>query len=291
MTDYYDVGVKRANVASLTEAGVALRRGRPALLRLAPFVEGVEVVHHQAAQPGVRNSWAERFTDYAGHNVLGTQRLLEAARHAGVHRFVYASSSSSTATPSPTRPSRRRCRRPSAPPASPSWPPSTSAGPTRSTSGWPRVSLRYFTVYGPRQRPDMSIHRLIEAALGGTGFPLFGDGTQVRELTHVDRRHRRRPPRRVRGGEPGSVFNISGGSRDRRSRPDRARRGRGRRSDRRRGPPGGARRRAAQRRLDRAGPRAARLATVGQPGGRHPQPGGLAPRPSPLTLSAGAGAP
>ena len=291
MTDYYDVGVKRAHVASLTEAGVRFVEADLRYSDLAPFVEGVQVVHHQAAQPGVRNSWAERFTDYDGHNILGTQRLLEAARHAGVHRFVYASSSSvyGNAATYPT------IEETVPAPFSPS-------GVTKLAAehlcrayalnfGLATVALRYFTVYGPRQRPDMSIHRLIEAALDGTSFPRFGDGTQVRELTHVTDAIVAARLGAVRGGQARRGVQHQRRLADGAARPHRARRGRGGGADRRRGPPGRARRRAAQRRLDRAGPRAARLATVRQPAGRHPQPGGLAPRPSPLTLSAGAGAP
>ena len=283
MTDYYDVGVKRAHVASLTEAGVRFVEADLRYSDLAPFVEGVQVVHHQAAQPGVRNSWAERFTDYDGHNILGTQRLLEAARHAGVHRFVYASSSSvyGNAATYPT------IEETVPAPFSPS-------GVTKLAAehlcrayalnfGLATVALRYFTVYGPRQRPDMSIHRLIEAALDGTTFPRFGDGTQVRELTHVTDAIVAARLGASAEVKPGAVFNISGGSPIVLRRPDRARRGRGGGSDRRRGTPGRARGRAAQRRLDRAGPRAARVAPVDQPAGRDPQPGGLAPRPSSLT--------
>jgi UDP-glucuronate 4-epimerase len=212
MTDYYDVTLKRANVASMTDAGVRFVEADLRYSDLAPFVEGVDVVHHHAAQPGVRNSWAERFTDYDGHNVLGTQRLLEAARHAGVHRVVYASSSSvygnaiSYPTLEETVPA----------PFSPS-------GVTKLAAehlcrayalnfGLATVSLRLFTVYGPRQRPDMSLYRLIEAALDGTAFPLFGDGTQVRELTYVSDAI---VACRLAGSVeamPGSVFNISGGT-------------------------------------------------------------------------------
>ena len=291
MTDYYDVGLKRNNVASLHRRRRDVRRGGPALLRPGPFVDGVEVVHHQAAQPGVRKSWAERFTDYDGHNILGTQRLLEAARHAGVHRFVYASSSSvyGNAATYPT------IEETVPAPFSPS-------GVTKLAAehlckayalnfGLGAVSLRYFTVYGPRQRPDMSIYRLIEAALDGTTFP--GTGTAPRCASSPTSSDAIVAARLAASAEvrPGSVFNISGGTtislRDLIERveaevgapvADRA-------------APRRARRRDAQRRLDRAGPRAARVAAVGRAGGGHPQPGGLAPRPPPLRLSAGAGAP
>jgi UDP-glucuronate 4-epimerase len=212
MTDYYDVGMKRDNVATLIRAGVEFAEVDLRYSDLSGHVSGVDIVHHQAAQPGVRNSWDERFTDYVGHNVLGTQRLLEAAHRADVHRFVYASSSSvygnaiSFPTLEETVPA----------PFSPS-------GVTKLAGehlckafalnfGLACVSLRYFSVYGPRQRPDMSIHLLTEAALHGTPFPLLGDGTQVREWTFVDDVVVAARLAASADVLPGSVFNISGGS-------------------------------------------------------------------------------
>ena len=179
---------------------------------LMPFMDGVEVVYHQAAQPGVRASWGDQFEDYTSHNVLATQRLLEAARQAGVPRFVYASSSSiyGNATSYPTVEE-----------AAPA--PFSPYGVTKLAGehlckayalnfGLTVVSLRYFTVYGPRQRPDMSIHRLVEAALGGPAFPLFGDGAQVREFTHVTDVIAANQLAASAPLVPGAVFNISGGS-------------------------------------------------------------------------------
>jgi nucleoside-diphosphate-sugar epimerase len=212
LTDYYDVPTKRANVAAVADAGVRFVESDLRYSDLRPLLDEVEVVYHQAAQPGVRASWDERFADYATHNVLGTQRLLEAARHAGVHRFVYASSSSiygnavSYPTLEETVPA-----------------PFSPYGVTKLAAehlckayaqnfGFPTVSLRYFTVYGPRQRPDMSIHRLIEAALDGGTFPRFGDGTQVREFTHVDDVIAANRLAAAAEVHPGAVFNISGGS-------------------------------------------------------------------------------
>lgn len=212
-TPYYDVAVKVANAATI--------RAHPSCafvqadLRTEPLdmlLDGIDVVFHQAAQPGVRQSWDHRFGDYASHNILATQRLLDAARHADVGRFVYASSSSiyGNALAHPTHED--------AVPA-----PFNPYGVTKLAAehlarayaqnfGVSTVSLRYFTVFGPRQRPDMSIHRLIEAARRGEPFPLYGDGSQVREFTFVDD---------IVGGnllaaeadvQPGDVFNLAGGS-------------------------------------------------------------------------------
>jgi nucleoside-diphosphate-sugar epimerase len=185
-TDYYDVDHKRRNVAgavasdrfSLVETDL-----RAADLR--PLLDGVDVVFHQAGQPGVRSSWAEGFADYVGQNVLATQRLLEAAKGTSLQRFVYASSSSIYGT---------AARYPTVETDLPT--PTSPYGVTKLAGehlavlyarnhGVPTTALRYFTVYGPRQRPDMAIYRLIEAARHGHPFPLFGDGGHVRDFTFV----------------------------------------------------------------------------------------------------------
>jgi nucleoside-diphosphate-sugar epimerase len=212
ITDYYDVATKRANAASVTAAGVRFVEADLRYSDLRPLLDGVEVVYHQAAQPGVRASWDERFADYATHNVLGTQRLLEAARHAGVRRFVYASSSSiyGNAVTYPTL--EETVPAPFSPYGVTKLAAEHLCKAYAQNFGFPTVSLRYFTVYGPRQRPDMSIHRLIEAALDGTSFPRFGDGTQVREFTHVDDVIAANRLAATAEVSPGAVFNISGGS-------------------------------------------------------------------------------
>jgi UDP-glucuronate 4-epimerase len=211
-TDYYDVSTKRANADAVRARGVSFVDADLRTADLAAILDGVSVVYHQAAQPGVRASWDARFADYATHNVLGTQRLLEAARHSSVARLVYASSSSiygnalayptvEETVPAPFSPygvtklaAEHLCRA------------------YAQNFGFSTVSLRYFTVYGPRQRPDMSIHRLIEAALDGSAFPLYGDGTQVREFTHVSDVVAANLLAASADLAPGVVFNISGGS-------------------------------------------------------------------------------
>lgn len=141
-------------------------------------------VFHLAAQPGVRGSFGDTFSQYVYDNVMATQQLFEAALASGVPRVVYASSSSvyGNAASYP-------CGEATPPkPLSP-------YGVTKVTCehladvyrelGLDTVGLRYFTVYGPNQRPDMAMRRLCEAALGGPLFQLFGDGLQSRDFTHV----------------------------------------------------------------------------------------------------------
>jgi nucleoside-diphosphate-sugar epimerase len=185
-TPYYDVAVKVGNADRLrADPACSFVQADLRSDDLDALLDGVDVVFHQAAQAGVRASWDHRFGDYATHNVLATQRLLDAALRAGVRRFVYASSSSiyGNALSHPTFED--------ALPA-----PFSPYGVTKLAAehlvrayaqNFDRsaISLRYFTVYGPRQRPDMSVHRLIDAALTGATFHHFGDGTQERELTYV----------------------------------------------------------------------------------------------------------
>lgn len=212
-TPYYDVAAKVANADTYRDSPrctfvQADLRSDP----LGALVDGIDVIFHQAAQPGVRQSWDHQFGDYASHNVLGTQRLLDAAAGASVGRFVYASSSSiyGNALTYPTREDMM--------PA-----PFNPYGVTKLAAehltrayaqnfGLSTISLRYFTVYGPRQRPDMSIFRLIEAALTGGTFPMFGDGSQLREFTYVGDIVRANLLAGSVDVQPGEVCNVAGGS-------------------------------------------------------------------------------
>jgi UDP-glucose 4-epimerase len=180
---------------------------------LPSLLEDVDIVLHLAAEAGVRASWGQQFDTYTQLNVTTLQRLLEAARAAPkLKKFVFASSSSvyGDARILPT------CEDEVLRPLSP-------YGATKVLGenlcylyhhgfNLPTVSLRYFSVYGPRQRPDMGFHRLIEAALTNSPFTLNGDGSQTRDFTYV--------ADIVTGtlqaaadAAPGSVLNLGGGSR------------------------------------------------------------------------------
>lgn len=210
LTPYYDIEQKRANLAALAIAGV---RHLDADLRSADLddlLETVDVVFHQAAQPGVRASWAD-FDTYVDHNLLATNRLLDACKRNPVSRFVYASSSSVYGD-APAYPTTE---------ASPTHPRSpygvTKLGAEQlcgvyaANWGVPTVSLRYFTVFGPRQRPDMAMHRIVEAALNGTSFPMFGTGSQVRDFTYVGDVVAANMAAATAAVPPGSIFNVAGG--------------------------------------------------------------------------------
>jgi len=185
-TDYYGAAVKEANVAPLAgNTRFKLVRADLAEADLAPLVDGIDYIFHQAGQPGVRRSWGRSFEPYVRCNVLATQRLLEAARAAdSVLRFVYASSSSIYGNAVALPVSERDLPRPVSP-----YGVTKLAGEHLTTLyaelGLQAVSLRYFTVYGPRQRPDMAFNIFIHALLEGREIHVNGDGEQTRDFTFI----------------------------------------------------------------------------------------------------------
>ncbi len=211
-TPYYDRADKVANLrplrgsrsfrlveADLNEADL------PALMR------GAAVVFHLAAQPGVRTSFGEGFARYTSDNLLATQRVFEGAEEAGCARVVWASSSSvygdAAAYPcvegaTPTRPrspygvTKRACE---------------DLAEIYRGRGLSITGLRYFTVYGPRQRPDMAMRKLCERLIDGRAFPLYGDGAQSRDFTHVADAVEA-TVRAGRADRVGPILNIGGGN-------------------------------------------------------------------------------
>jgi nucleoside-diphosphate-sugar epimerase len=212
-TDYYPRPIKEANLA--VNAGTPGFRFVEASLEdadLAPLLDGRTHVFHLAAQAGVRKSWGRDFRIYTALNVDATQRLLEACVGLPLHRVVYASSSSvygdnvsipmrEDALPQPVSP----------------------YGVTKLAAEQlcylyfvnhrvPTTSVRYFTVYGPRQRPDMAFHKFLKAAIHGEPITLYGDGEQTRDFTYVSDA----VAATIAAGEkgvPGRAYNIGGGSR------------------------------------------------------------------------------
>ena len=210
-TDYYDPALKRRNLAG------ALRDPRFRLLELdlgaadLSALPDVAVVFHQAAQAGVRASWGREFADYAHHNVLATQRLLERYRETPLERFVYASSSSVYGDAERYPTDEAMLPRPFSP-----------YGVTKLAGehltllygrnfGLPVTALRYFTVYGPRQRPDMGFHRFCRALLRGEALTVYGDGHQSRDFTFIDDAVEANL-RAWRRSAPQGVYNVGGGS-------------------------------------------------------------------------------
>ena len=210
-TDYYDPALKRRNLAgALAHPAFALLELDLGAADLAALPE-VDAVFHQAAQAGVRASWGADFAIYTHHNVLATQRLLERYQRTKLERFVYASSSSvyGDAERYPTDES--LLPRPFSP-----------YGVTKLAGehlvllygrnfGVPVAALRYFTVYGPRQRPDMAFHRFCKAMLAGEAIAVYGDGTQSRDFTFIDDAIEANL-RAWKRSAPQGVYNVGGGS-------------------------------------------------------------------------------
>jgi nucleoside-diphosphate-sugar epimerase len=185
-TDYYDPHRKEANLATvLHRPGFTEQRLDLTSASLNRVFAGADVVYHLAGQPGVRGSWGEDFQPYVARNVMATQRVLEAAREASLWKVVYASSSSIYGD-SETYPTTEDLNpRPVSPYGVTKLAAEHLCEVYRTTSGVQTVSLRLFTVYGPRQRPDMAFSRIIDAALAGEPFLLYGDGEQSRDFTYV----------------------------------------------------------------------------------------------------------
>ena len=206
--EYYPRAQKEANIAGL------LAGPRFGLIEadlrdddLAPALDGVEAVVHAAAMAGLPRSWTE-FQAYMDCNLLGTQRLLDAARNEGVGRFVHISTSSvygRDAVGDETTPTR----------------PISPYGVTKLAAenlvlafvdsfGFPATILRYFSIFGPRQRPDMAYHIFIEALLDGRPILVFGDGEQSRTNTFV-RDAVTATIAAIDAGAIGEIYNIGGG--------------------------------------------------------------------------------
>jgi nucleoside-diphosphate-sugar epimerase len=211
--DFYPRAIKERNLARLRdEPRFSLSKVDLATADLHPLLEGREVIFHQAAQAGVRASWGQSFESYLHDNVLATQRLLEAARVRGEVRKVVYASSSSVYGETPDVPMRESS---ATAPHSPYGVTKLAAEHLcelyRRNFGLPAVSLRYFTVYGPRQRPDMGFHRFISAILKGEAIRVYGDGEQTRDFTYVSDAVQANVA--AMSGSAVGVFNIGGGSR------------------------------------------------------------------------------
>ena len=211
--DYYPRAIKERNL-SVARKNAAFQFIEASLLTadLVSLLQNVDWVFHQAGQAGVRASWGTYFQTYTDNNILATQRLLEACRATkGLKRVVYASSSSvyGNAESYPTH--EEMLPQPVSP-----------YGVTKlaaehlmclyaSEFKVPTVSLRYFTVFGPRQRPDMAFHRFARAALQGERIEVYGTGEQSRDFTFVTDIVQANLLAAERGS-PGAVYNIGGGT-------------------------------------------------------------------------------
>ena len=211
--DNYPRERKLAQIAAaLEQPSFRLVEGLLQEIDLVELLDGVDQVFHLAAVPGVRPSWGREFQTYADNNVLATQRLLEACRERRVQRLVYASSSSVYGDTDQLPMNEDALTLPFSPYGVTKLAGEHMVRLYHRNFGMETVSVRYFTVYGSRQRPDMAIQRFLRAAADGGGVTVYGDGEQSRDFTHVadivDA-----TLRAAARGTPGRVYNVGGGSR------------------------------------------------------------------------------
>lgn len=211
--DFYDRRLKEANLANVRDdARFRLVDDDILRLDLDALLAGVDYVFHLAAQAGVRGSWGESFAGYVRNNIAATQRLLEAAKGAKLKKLVYASSSSVYGDAKELPVTEEALPRPVSPYGVTKLAAEHLCIPYAQIYGVPVVSLRLFTVYGPRQRPDMAIQRFLSASLAGEPVTVFGDGEQTRDFTFVSdvvEAH----VLAMEAPEDQRVFNVCGGSR------------------------------------------------------------------------------
>lgn len=210
LTDYYGSEVKSQNLSGiLFHPRFWWVREDLNTTDLAKLLEGIDWVFHLAGQPGVRGSWGAGFEPYIRNNINATQRLLEAVRTSGVKKFVYASSSSVYGRTAPPMAETNRTQ------------PYSPYGVTKLTAenlcmlyaqnfGLPITAVRYFTVFGPRQRPDMAFTRFLRGLFENRELHIYGDGKQTRDFTYVSDAVEG-TLLAARNGIPGEVYNLGGG--------------------------------------------------------------------------------
>ena len=186
-TDYYPREIKKSNLVRLLDnRSFVLHEENLLGMDLSGLLKNVDVVFHEAAQAGVRASWGTSFKIYTENNIRATQCLLEASKEVNLKKFIYASSSSiygdadSYPTNEDTKP------RPISPYGVTKLAGEHLCNLYYKNYGVPTVSLRYFTVYGPRQRPDMAFNKFIKAILKDEEIVIYGDGKQTRDFTYID---------------------------------------------------------------------------------------------------------
>ena len=211
-TPYYSRRQKEANLSGFrSHPRFQFHEVDLARHELGPFVEGRSWIFHQAAQPGVRASWEAGFAAYVENNLLATHRLLEAARQRMVSAFVFASSSSVYGNVAEGLVAEDAPLRPLSPYGVSKLASEALVQVYHREFSLPTVCLRYFTVCGPRQRPDMAFHRMLRALYRGEEFPQNGDGRQERDFTYVSDAVEANLLAAERG-TPGGVYNIGGGT-------------------------------------------------------------------------------
>lgn len=211
-TDYYDRAVKEANIEEArTNARFQLLEDDLVTMDLPALLDGADYVFHQAGQAGVRPSWGAHFAGYLRNNIDATQRLLEAAKDAELTKFVFASSSSIYGDAKELPVTEETIPQPISPYGVTKLAAEHLCSLYAKIYGLPAISLRYFTVYGPRQRPEMAIQHFLAACRNSETVSMFGDGTQTRDFTFVGDIVEANV--RAMEAPDSAVINVCGGSR------------------------------------------------------------------------------
>lgn len=213
--DYYDVNLKRKNVSNFLEhPNFKLIEEDIQAIDWNALLVDVEVIYHQAAQAGVRASWGSGFRAYTERNISATQIILEAAKEAKhLQRLVFASTSSVYGNAETMPTSETICPQPVSPYGITKLAAERLCWLYYQNFGVPVTALRYFTVYGPRQRPDMAFHKFFKAALEDQAIPIYGDGQQTRDFTFVSDAIAANLLAATVPEAVGEIFNVGGGSR------------------------------------------------------------------------------
>lgn len=213
--DYYDTTLKRKNVLPLQQyKDFELIEADIQQLDWLTLLKEVEIVFHQAAQAGVRASWGTGFRHYTERNINATQIILEAVKETpSLKRLVFASTSSVYGNAETLPTSEIIPPQPVSPYGITKLAAERLCWLYHHNFGVPVTALRYFTVYGPRQRPDMAFHKFFKAAILKDSIPIYGDGKQTRDFTFVSDAVAANLAAATRKEAVGEVFNIGGGSR------------------------------------------------------------------------------
>jgi nucleoside-diphosphate-sugar epimerase len=210
--DNYAGSFKEKNLSELSVHGnFTFVRGDLLQCDLKNLLRNVSYVFHLAGQPGVRSSWGKEFARYTDNNIRSTQLLLEAAKELKLAKFVYASTSSVYGDTDDLPMREEGGTRPISPYGATKLAAEHLCHLYWKAFGVPTVSLRFFTVYGPRQRPDMFFHIFMRALLRGDQVPLYDDGEQTRDFTFCSDIVDGTLAAAFYPGQ-GEVFNLGGGS-------------------------------------------------------------------------------
>ncbi|MCL2938308.1 MAG: GDP-mannose 4,6-dehydratase [Trichodesmium sp. MAG_R02] len=212
--DYYNPTLKRQNISQFQDhPGFQLIENDIQSLNWSELLVDVDIVYHQAAQAGVRASWGGGFRDYTERNINATQIILEAAINApNLKRLVYASSSSVYGNAETFPTPETVCPQPVSPYGITKLAAERLGKLYHQNFGVPCVYLRYFTVYGPRQRPDMAFHKFFKWILQDKPISIYGDGQQTRDFTFISDAVAANLLAAIVPLAVGEVFNIGGGS-------------------------------------------------------------------------------